>query len=57
MTPQTPFNKQKYLENIRRKALSLTKSIELLQKIDDSKEEKFLDEYKVLFEKMKDDND
>jgi len=57
VAPQAPFNKQKYLENIRKKALSLTKSIELLQKIDNSKEEKFLDEYKKLFEKMKEDND
>ena len=47
------FNKQQYLENIKEKALDLTKSIELLQKISESKDDKLIDEYKKLFEKMK----
>ncbi len=51
------FNKQLYLERIKKKSISLTKSIELLQKIDESKEEKFIDEYKKLFEKMKEEKD
>lgn len=51
------FNKQQYLEKIKKKAISLTKSIELLQKIDESKEEKFIDDYKKLFEKMKQERD
>ena len=49
--------KQQYLEKIKKKAVSLTKSIELLQKIDDSHEERFIEEYKKLYEKMKEDND
>ncbi|HDZ16940.1 hypothetical protein LCGC14_0591020 [marine sediment metagenome] len=51
------FNKQQYLEKIKKKAISLAKSIELLQKIDESKEEKFIDDYKKLFEKMKQERD
>ncbi len=51
------FNKQEYLEKIKKNAVSLTKSIELLQKIDESSEKKFIDEYKKLFEKMKQERD
>ncbi len=51
------FNKQQYLERIKKKAISLTKSIELLQKINESKDEKLIDEYKKLFEKMKHEKD
>ncbi len=56
-TSRPLFNKQQYLEKIKKKAISLTKSIELLQKIDESKEEKFIDDYKKLFEKMKQERD
>lgn len=56
-TSRPLFNKQLYLEKIKKKAISLTKSIELLQKIDESKEEKFIDDYKKLFEKMKQERD
>lgn len=55
--PKSQFNKQEFLERIKKKSLSLTKSIELLQKIDESNDEKFIDEYKKLFEKMKQEND
>ncbi len=47
------FNKQQFLEKIKKKSEVLTKSIELLQKIDESKEEKYIDEYKRLFDKLK----
>jgi len=47
------FNKQQFLEKIKKKSEALTKSIELLQKIDESNEEKYLDEYKKLFDKLK----
>ena len=50
---KSQFNKQKYLENIKKKSKYLTKSIELLKKIDDTNDEKFIEEYKKLFEKMK----
>ncbi len=52
---QSQSNKQFFLEKIKRKSEALTKSIELLQKIDDTKEEKFIDEYKKLFDKLKKD--
>ncbi|MFX0081972.1 MAG: hypothetical protein ACFE94_09490 [Candidatus Hodarchaeota archaeon] len=47
------FNKQQFLEQIKKKSEVLTKSIELLQKIDESNEEKYIDEYKKLFDKLK----
>jgi hypothetical protein len=47
------FNKQQFLEKIKKKSEALTKSIELLQKIDESNEEKYIDEYKKLFDKLK----
>ena len=50
------FNKKQFLEKIKKKAQKLTKSIELLQKIDESNEEKYIDEYKKLFEELKDEN-
>lgn len=56
-TSKPLFNKQKYLAKIKKKAVSLTKSIELLQKIDESEDEKLIEEYKKLFEKMKQERD
>lgn len=50
------FNKKQFLEKIKKKAQKLTKSIELLQKIDESNEEKYIDEYKKLFEELKEEN-
>ncbi len=49
------FNKQFFLDKIKKRTQSLMKSMELIEKIEDSKEEKFLDEYKDLFNKMKSD--
>ena len=51
------FNRKEYLERIKKKSLYFTKSIELLQKIDESNDEKFIEEYRKLFEKMKKEND
>jgi len=50
------FNKKQYLEEIKKKSQSLTKSIDLLQKIDETNEEKYIEEYKKLFEKMKEED-
>ena len=50
------FNKKQFLEEIKRKSQTLTKSIDLLQKIDDTNEEKYIDEYKELFEKLKEED-
>jgi len=49
------FNKQQFLERIKKRSQALTKSIELLQKIDQSNEEKYIEDYKKLFEKLKED--
>jgi len=53
--PKTEFNKQLFLERIKKRSQALTKSIELLQKIDESNEEKYIEDYRKLFEKLKED--
>jgi len=53
--PKTEFNKQQFLERIKKRSQALTKSIELLQKIDESNEEKYIEDYRKLFEKLKED--
>ncbi|MFX0070097.1 MAG: hypothetical protein ACFFAO_03315 [Candidatus Hermodarchaeota archaeon] len=50
------FNKQFFLNHIKRRADTLKKSIELVEKIEDSNDENFIEEYKKLFEKMKREN-
>ncbi|MFX1311330.1 MAG: hypothetical protein ACFFHD_01790 [Promethearchaeota archaeon] len=50
------FNKKVYLEKIKKRAQSLTKSIDLLQKIDETNEEKYIEEYKKLFDKMREED-
>jgi len=52
---KTEFNKQLFLERIKKRSQALTKSIELLQKIDESHDEKYIENYKKLFEKLKED--
>ncbi len=52
---KTEFNKQLFLERIKKRSQALTKSIELLQKIDESNDEKYIENYKKLFEKLKED--
>lgn len=47
------FNKEFYLNQIKKRAEALWKSIELIGKIEDTNEEKYIDEYKVFFEKLK----
>lgn len=50
------FNKQFFLNQIKRRADTLKKSIELVEKIEQTNEEKFIDEYVNLFEKLKREN-
>lgn len=50
------FNKKQFLEEIKKKSQTLTKSIDLLQKIDETNEEKYIEEYKKLFENLKEEN-
>ncbi|MFX1323417.1 MAG: hypothetical protein ACFE8N_00560 [Promethearchaeota archaeon] len=45
--------KQRYYEEILKKSDILTKSVELLKKIEETNDEKYIDEYKQLFEKLK----
>jgi len=52
---KSEFNKQLFLERIKKRSQALTKSIELLQKIDESNEEKYIEDYRKLFEKLKKD--
>ena len=47
------FNKEFYLEKIKKRAETLWKSIELIEKIEDTNDEEYLDKYKDLFEKLK----
>jgi len=53
--PKTEFNKQQFLERIKKRSQALIKSIELLQRIDESNEEKYIEDYRKLFEKLKED--
>ncbi|MHA2393687.1 MAG: hypothetical protein ACXAEX_17250 [Promethearchaeota archaeon] len=45
--------KQMYYEKILKKSEILTKSVELLKKIEETNDEKYIDEYKDLFERLK----
>lgn len=49
------FNKEFYLNKIKKRAEALWKSIELVEKIEETNDEKYLNEYVDLFEKMKKD--
>ncbi|MFX0011362.1 MAG: hypothetical protein ACFE9R_13685 [Candidatus Hermodarchaeota archaeon] len=47
--------KQKYFDKIKKTSDVLSKSIELLHKIEDTNDEKYIDEYKILFDQLKKD--
>jgi len=47
--------KQIYFDKIKKTSDVLTKSVELLKKIEDTKDEKYIEDYKKLFDKMKED--
>lgn len=47
--------KQIYFDKIKKTSDVLTQSVELLKKIEDTKDEKYIEEYKKLFDKMKED--
>lgn len=48
--------KKVFYEKIKKKSEILTKSVELLKKIRDTNNEKYIEEYKILFEKLKNQN-
>ncbi|MBY9021236.1 MAG: hypothetical protein KGD67_09270 [Candidatus Lokiarchaeota archaeon] len=45
--------KQIYFDKIKKTSNALNKSVELIKKIQETKDEKYIEEYKKLFEKMK----
>ena len=45
--------KKAYYEKIKKQSEILTKSVELLKKIEETNDEKYIEEFKRLFEKMK----
>jgi len=47
--------KQMYFDKIKERSAALTSSVELLKKIKETNDEKYIEEYKKLFEKMKED--
>ena len=50
------FNKQFFMKQIKRRADALKKSIELVEKIEETNDEKFIEDYINLFEKLKKEN-
>ena len=50
---KSQYRKDLYKEKIKKRSETLTKSVELLQKIRDTDDERYIDEYKKLFEKLK----
>lgn len=47
------FNKEFFLNKIKNRSQALNKSIELIEKIEETNDEKYIEEYKALFEEMK----
>ena len=53
---QSQEKKKIFYEKIKKQSEILTKSIELLKKIEDTNDEKYIEEYKQLFEKLKEES-
>lgn len=54
---KSQYRKQLFKEKIQKRSEALTRSVELLQKIKETNEEKYIDEYKKLFEELKKNSD
>ncbi|NVM19058.1 MAG: hypothetical protein HWN80_15190 [Candidatus Lokiarchaeota archaeon] len=50
---ETQDTKRIFYEKIKKQSEILTKSVELVKKIEETNEEKYIEEYKKLFEKLK----
>ncbi|MBN1800456.1 MAG: hypothetical protein JW891_03065 [Candidatus Lokiarchaeota archaeon] len=50
---QIQSKKEIFLERIKKRSALVNKSIDLLKKINESQDEKYIEEYKALFEEMK----
>ena len=48
--------KKFYYEKIKKQSEILTKSVELLKKIKETNDEKYIEEYKILFDKLRNQN-
>jgi len=53
---QSQEKKKIFYEKIKKQSEILTKSIELLKKIEETNDEKYIEEYKQLFEKLKEES-
>lgn len=54
---KSTFNKQFFVDQIKKRSQALIKSIELIEKIEESNDEIYIDEYKKLFLQMKRENE
>ncbi len=54
-TAETQDTKKIFYEKIKRQSEILSRSVELLKKIEETNDEKYIEEYKQLFEKLKSD--
>ncbi|MFX0155969.1 MAG: hypothetical protein ACFE9Q_15710 [Candidatus Hodarchaeota archaeon] len=52
-TAETQDIKQMFYDKIKKQSEILTKSVKLLKKIEETNDEKYIEEYKKLFEKLK----
>ncbi|MFX1495934.1 MAG: hypothetical protein ACFFBH_00260 [Promethearchaeota archaeon] len=50
---KSQYRKEFFKDKIKNRSEAMTKSVELLQKIKETNDEKYIDEYKKLFEKLK----
>lgn len=50
---RSTFNKQFFLDKIKKRSELMSRSLELIEKIEETNDEKYIDEYKKLFERMK----
>lgn len=53
---QIQNKKEKFLERIKKRTALVSRSIDLLKKINETQDEKYIEEYKALFEEMKKEN-
>ena len=53
---ETPDNKKMFYEKIKKQSEILSKSVDLLKKIEETNDEKYIEEYKKLFEKLKEES-
>lgn len=50
---RSTFNKQFFLDKIKKRSELMSRSLDLIEKIEETNDEKYIEEYKNLFERMK----